>query len=246
MTEEIALFPLDYVLLPGLPLPLHVFEPRYRQLVTDAAAGAASGHGSFGVVLGHAPARTPSQPLAPRLASGASGNAMGARMMPAELAEIGTVAEILENEPYADGRCDLLTVGSRRFRILDVDETSRPYLWASVEYLDEPGGEGSTREFDRTGRLIHRYLDQLGEVSDSIASTVGVDMDPAQVARFSYEVAARIQLTTAERQMLLACATASDRLGTEIALLRRELAIFATVRAVPVPARMLVVGAGLN
>lgn len=245
MAEEIALFPLDHVLLPGLPLPLHIFEPRYRQLVADMAAGPQPGHGSFGVVLGQVPAHQSSEPVTP-LPGTAAGRPPGAPPVPGELAEIGTVAEILENEPYADGRCDLLTVGSRRFRILEVDRTSRPYLCASVEYLDEHVGTVAVGDLERTGRLTERYVDVLSEVSDAVFATASSDTTPVDTIRFSYEVAARMQLTTEERQMLLGLATAAERLTAEIALLRRELAIFGVVRAVPAPARALLVQAGAN
>lgn len=244
MAEELPLFPLDYVLLPGVPLPLHVFEPRYRQLVSDVSAGTGTGHGCFGVVLGWAPARKPFTRAASSRFHGAA-LPSAAEGGIARMADIGTVAEILENEPYLDGRCDLLTVGSRRFRILEVDTTTRPYVCASVEYLDEPGGAGASSDLRRARRLTQRYLTALREVSDAY-TVLDSDAAPTDATRLSYEIAAQIQLTTAERQSLLGAPGAEARLRSEITLLRRELAIFGTVVAVPVPARALVVPAGAN
>lgn len=246
VADELPLFPLDHVLLPGLPLPLHVFEPRYRQLVSDVSAGTGTGHGYFGVVLGWAPLQEPvprpaSNPVhGSALPSSAVGNA--------RMADIGTVAEIVENEPYHDGRCDLLTVGSRRFRILKIDTTTQPYVCASVEYLTEPGGDASSADTRRARRLTQRYLTALREVSDAYAvvDSDAADPDRTDATTLSYEIAAQIQLTTAERQSLLAAPDARTRLRTEIGLLRRELAVFGTVVAVPVPARALVVPAGAN
>ena len=61
---------------------------------------------------------------------------------------VGTFASILEVEPYEDGRSDLLTVGSRRFRLLGVEPIGKPYLQARVDWLPEEHGTG----FGRAGR----------------------------------------------------------------------------------------------
>ncbi len=114
--DTIPVFPLDHVLLPGLPLPLHIFEPRYRQMLADIEAA----RGGFGIVA---------------LSRGSETSA------DVDFAKIGTLAEILEKEPYPDGSCDLLTVGSRRFRIVDVDSSAKPYLQAQVEWLSEDDGD---------------------------------------------------------------------------------------------------------
>lgn len=246
MADELPLFPLDLVLLPGLPLPLHVFEPRYRQLVTDVSTGAGDGPGRFGVVLGRAAARdTFPRPVSSRSAAAVLPSPAGGTG--AQLAGIGTVAEIVENEPYPDGRCDLLTVGSRRFRIVDVDTTTRPYLSASVEYLDEPVGDDAPRLVPRARALIGRYLAALSKVSDDVdvpdAYRGGAAIDATHL---SYQIAAQIQLALPEQQRLLAAPSATDRLRAEIALVRRELAIFSHVTAVPVSTRSLVIPAGVN
>ena len=225
-SDQLPLFALDHVLMPGLPLPLHVFEPRYRRLVADVTAGGTNG--SFGVVLG----------------SG-SGPAV---------AEVGTVAEILACEPYPDGRCDLLTVGSRRFRILDLDSASRPYLCAAVEFLDEPVGAVGSVLLARTRRLARRYAEALPPSARSDRSLPADRQGESAVhtagthdaVRLSYETAGALQLDVEERQQLLAGATAADRLEAECRLLRRELAIFAHVMALPVPAPSLLVETSRN
>ncbi|MEP6851498.1 MAG: LON peptidase substrate-binding domain-containing protein [bacterium] len=220
MAEVVPIFPLEYVLLPGLPLPLHIFEPRYRRLVADVTAE--GGSGAFGVVLGNGGAL---RPVPGRSAPGAR-NA---------IAEIGTMAEILENEPYADGRCDLLTVGSSRFRVLEVDDEGKPYLQASVEFLDESDARVDPELHARARRLSTRYNQLLADIT---GSDRGDDL-PEEPARASYEIAARLQLTTTDRQALLAAPTPSQRLRDEVAVLHRELTLVGITRAVPVPARVL-------
>src|SRR5690349_8907358 len=98
MAEVIALFPLSSVLLPGMPLPLHIFEERYRRLLEDLAE--TPGGGRFGVVA---------------LRSGTeTSSAHGQDDIP-DVVDVGTLAEILEVQGNADGSSDVLSVGSRRF-----------------------------------------------------------------------------------------------------------------------------------
>lgn len=129
---RLPLFPLHAVLAPGIALPLHVFEERYRVMVRRCLDASAP----FGVVL----IRQGSE-VAP-----AGGD-------PAELAiaSVGTFAEIREASRYADGRWSLLVVGAGRFRVLSVDSQAEPYLVAEVERLDDPVGDSAV-----AGRLVAR------------------------------------------------------------------------------------------
>src|ERR1044072_6859828 len=98
MSFELPLFPLNVVLFPGMPLPLHIFEPRYRLLVQRCLDG---GHfpveRAFGVTL---------------LAEGSEGMA---NTVPVE---VGCTAKITHAAPLPDGRFNLQTTGGRRFRVL--------------------------------------------------------------------------------------------------------------------------------
>jgi uncharacterized protein len=235
VAETIALFPLDYVLLPGVPLPLHVFEPRYRRLVADVGP-----RGSFGVVLGNAAIRRSTQPVAPSR-WGAEAGVTGRSTQPT-LAAIGTVAEIIEHDGFADGRCDLLTAGRRRFRILETDAVTQPYLQARVEFLDEPAGESADAGLKRARPLVSRYLSVLARLTDHRLNPELAD-EPVCA---SYEIATLLQLTNDDRQELLCQETAADRLLAEVRLLRRELAVLAATRAVPVPPQALHVPASVN
>jgi Lon protease-like protein len=115
--ETIPMFPLGGVLLPGLVLPLHVFEPRYRQLVSDCLE---SGEHEFGVVL---------------IDRGSEVGGGDTR------AEVGVVAMMLQVAELDDGRFAVVTVGTRRIRVvrwLDDD----PYPQAEIEdWPDEPGDD---------------------------------------------------------------------------------------------------------
>src|SRR5689334_10454478 len=100
--------------MPGATLPLHIFEPRYRQLTVDLVTGAVPDK-QFGVV-------------AVREGWSADAGAAG-------LHEVGCSAELLDVRRLPDGRYEIVTRGARRFHLLDIETDARPYLVASVEFL---------------------------------------------------------------------------------------------------------------
>ena len=119
--EVIPLFPLGTVLVPGLLLPLHVFEPRYRRLVHDLQ-GREPDHRAFGVVAIR------------------EGHEVGERGVKA-LHDVGTLAMVRDVHPYPDGRFDLRTNGDARFRIHRLVDEGTPYHCAEVECLAEDDPE---------------------------------------------------------------------------------------------------------
>ena len=114
---ELPLFPLHTVLCPGVALPLHIFEERYRAMVARCLDTGRP----FGVVLIR------------------DGREVGGG--PTSIATVGTIAEIREAGKFADGRYELLVVGARRFRIESVTVGREPYLVGDVEVLDEEVGD---------------------------------------------------------------------------------------------------------
>src|SRR6187402_1392927 len=137
MSRSIPLFPLSTVLYPGLMLPLHIFEERYRVLIGDLLA-ADDGRSDrndthqvaeFGVVaVRHGRETGPIDITA--------------------LYEVGCVARVRRVSAVAGGRYDIVTTGTQRFRVLDIGEPS-PYLSAEVEPLDDPLGATSDELTDR-------------------------------------------------------------------------------------------------
>ncbi|MFN3652142.1 MAG: LON peptidase substrate-binding domain-containing protein [Armatimonadota bacterium] len=114
-TLRIPIFPLNVVLFPGMLLPLHIFEPRYQEMVRACL----DRDGRFGVCLIR------------------SGVEVGG---PADPYPVGTTCRILQVTPLGEGKLDLSTVGHQRFRIVRLYH-ERPYLEAEVELLDDVGGE---------------------------------------------------------------------------------------------------------
>jgi len=159
---EIPLFPLRTVLCPGIALPLHVFEPRYR-LMTERCV---EGSSPFGIVLIR------------------EGREVGPGTV--ALAGIGTVAEIREAARRPDGRYDLLVVGTGRFAIEEVDAEREPYLIGRVVLLDEDVGdvERSTTLAARTMRRFVAYLQLLqpmeGETAEEIDVRVEIEAESGE------------------------------------------------------------------
>lgn len=209
MSEQLLpLFPLSTVLVPGAPLPLHVFEPRYVDLVNDLLQ-LPPDRRRFGVV------------------AISRGREVGTDGVEA-LHPIGCVALVTEVESRPDGQFDLATVGVGRFRLGEL-RPGPAYLQAEVELLPEVAGE--------TGSLpavvAERYSDYL-EALAAVGREVPIAPDlPSDPLLLSYLVAATVVLDLEDRQALLAAADAADRLSTEISLLARENALLRAVPSVP-------------
>lgn len=191
--RTIPLFPLNVVLFPGMVLPLHIFEPRYRHMVRRCLADQLL----FGVVLIK------------------EGDEVGE---PAEPFETGTLAAIQQVSHYEDGRMDLVTVGVSRFRILE-SVPGEPYAQGRVEVLDELFGAGDDAIVAGVQDLFARYLTALSEIADLPLTPPEPGGDPIQL---SYHVAALIPIDLTEKQRLLELPTAEARLAAEAEILERE------------------------
>jgi Lon protease-like protein len=210
-------------LFPGLVLPLHIFEDRYRSLVRHLMALPEGAPREFGVVAIRSgwEVQPPTLP-ADRPATSAT----------LTLHDVGCTAELRQVTEHPDGRFDIVTVGRRRFRITAVDRRSQPYLTADVEWLPEPGGQEETadRLAPRVLALFRQYLTLLrpeaGEVGEQL---------PEDPTVLSHLVAATAALTVDDRQRLLVSADTAARLRAELRMLNREASLLRRVRAVPVP-----------
>ncbi|MEV4258942.1 LON peptidase substrate-binding domain-containing protein [Spirillospora sp. NPDC049652] len=229
MTDRLALFPLSTVLFPGVVLPLHLFEERYRTLLSDLLDGPEPRR--FGVVALEAGRETAGAGEGGETGRGGPGGLVGAGppAAPLRLAEVGCVAELHEVVPLPDGRYDVVTVGGRRFRLKELDR-SRPYLSGEVEFLPEEPGTVGDDLLRRVRRLFHLYRHRL--------TAAGVDADdpaelPGDPVALSYLVAAATVLDPADKQRLLAAEDAANRLRAERDLLLRETRLLDALPTIP-------------
>jgi Lon protease-like protein len=207
-TDDLALFPLGTVLVPGMRLALHVFEPRYRQLVADLLSAADPAAPVFGVVA---------------LRQGWEVGEVS------DVFTVGTTARVTDVVPHGDGRCDLTAVGERRFAIESLDKTTSPYLRATVRYLSEDDGGFTGAAVDAVRAALTEHLAALAALDTERGGTVAA-ADPQEL---SYAVAQLSSLPLADRQQLLECPDTAHRLSAARIILRRESHLLSQLRAVP-------------
>jgi uncharacterized protein len=234
VTSRLPVFPLGTVLFPGLVLPLHIFEDRYRDLVHHLQSLPDGTPREFGVVAIRQGWETlPS-----------SGPAGPTRLeTPVALHEVGCTAELRQVTELPDGRFDIVTVGRRRFRIERVDADRSSYLTAAVEWLPEPSGREELADLlaPRVLAVFRQYLALIRDDEHEIGEQL-----PDDPTVLSHLVAATAALTVEDRQRLLATADTAERLRAELRLLNREAALLRQIRAVPVPLPELAVPASPN
>ena len=196
MSYEIPLFPLNTVLFPGMPLTLHIFEERYRQMIDECVQK----RQPFGVAL---------------IQSGVE--ALGPL---AEPYSVGCTAEIVQVQTEEDGRLNILVIGHDRFRILSLRH-DQPYLIGVVENfpLDE-----SEPETDRaSGRLRPWVIEYLSLLSEAGEMEFDPHQLPEEPEPLAFLAATLLQVPNQQKQSLLATTRAKTLLTDMRTLYRREL-----------------------
>lgn len=189
MPFRLPIFPLSVVLFPGTPLPLHIFEPRYRRMLADCLAA----DRRFGITPAPETAETPSP---------------GA---------IGCVAEVRVNQELPDGRSTIVVVGGSRFVLARLLDESLPYLVASVEaFEDEPGTEPSPEDIESVRQLFARYFAALRELNDTMPEALTFPDDPTSL---SFQVAGGLECDLGVKQRFLAERSTARRIKALILLL---------------------------
>ncbi len=226
MAEPLPLFPLGHtVLFPGVVLPLHVFEERYRELVRSLVDLPEGSRRRFGVI-------------AIRQGWEVVEDAVSA------LHDVGCAAELRRVSRYPDGRYDIVTVGTDRFRLESIDRESRPYLVGSVDWLPvEPPATDVAALADAVGGLFAEYVEAAAGLQGRVNDDAELPDDPAELA---YAVAAAAVLTLDDRQALLECEGTRARLRAELRLLKRETTMVRRLQALPVPVAELQVSQSLS
>jgi Lon protease-like protein len=244
MSDTLGLFPLGTTLLPGQLLPLHVFEPRYRELLRDLVQG------SFDPGTGRPGRRGPRfGVVAIRV-----GSEVGETTMP-DLHTVGCAAEVLEVQHHSDGTSELVAVGRERFELLGLDPTAgTSYLTGRVRWLEEPPGSTSPGLASDVRALFGRYRSIVtiaGRGPFETRADAGSDAEsgpeadakadepaagrriPSDPTVLSWTVAGSMVLHAGERQRLLEDPDAAARLRRLRRLLRRELTLLPLLPSLP-------------
>lgn len=184
LPDIIPIFPLpNVVFFPRMPLPLHIFEPRYRAMVRDAERGARL----IGMVLlrGDWESQDASRP---------------------DVFGQGTVGELVRVEQLPDGRFNIVLRGLREF-VIHRELTRADYREAVVSWRDEPADVLPAAVRTGIGGLVQRYLQRIGRADrNSVLEGSGVDDET-----FINFLAQHLELEALEKQALLEAATLVER-----------------------------------
>jgi Lon protease-like protein len=188
---DLRLFPLNTVLFPGMRMPLHIFEERYRIMIRECIEEDAP----FGVLL---------------IKAGAE---VGSGAVPHD---VGTVARIIQVEYLEDGRMNIFTMGHERFRIVAIN-TTQPYLRGEVSALrQEPSTDSAYAALPRARQLFNDYLKTYLALADQWTRGVFMPENPADAADY---MAARMDIGPDAKQELLAQLNPEARIRREMEIL---------------------------
>ena len=149
---ELPLFPLNLVLFPGMRMPLHIFEERYKAMIGDCVER----ESPFGVVLIK------------------DGPEVGGPALPFR---VGTTARITQVQHLEEGRMNLLALGERRFDLVEIVQEV-PYMVGLVAFKDETLGEVSSELVEEVGQDYGQFLRHVSTLAGSWNAPVQVPEDP--------------------------------------------------------------------
>lgn len=178
----LPLFPLEIVLLPEEPLPLHIFEDRYKEMIGEClrAKEENAGQQEFGVVL-------------------ARDKGMQTTGCSAKIVNV--------TRRYPDGRMDILAIGVRRFEILYTNQ-ERAFLRAGVEFYDDDEGSDTPPEVD-AARAIELFRDIVQRLHKTPDMPIHL---PRPYRHLSFRIAAPLPLDLEFKQQLLTLRNEPERL----------------------------------
>ena len=185
--KELPIFPLPLVLLPNEPLPLHIFEPRYRQMLQDVEAN----RNMFGVSFYNPNTSFGDKP---------------------PVGSVGCVAEVREVQRHDDGRANVSTFGVIRYRLLDWVDTDEPYLIGEVEFFEDSEADETTLK-----PLADEVFDLFRRIARAAYKLNGGRGDAPEIARaapetLSFLVAAAFNLEPDLKYRLLESRSTVERL----------------------------------
>jgi Lon protease-like protein len=192
---DLPLFPLNTVLFPGMVLPLHIFEARYKLMINRCLEE----ERPFGAVLIR------------------EGKEVGSRALPHE---VGTTALIAKASRLDDGKMNIITIGGERFRIQALRH-DLPYLSGVAEPWPLVGAtsERTRGQVEPVRALFRQYLSLLVQAE---GHRIDIDEVPTDARTLALLIAIALQLPMAQKQGLLAQATVAHMLRAERAIMRRE------------------------
>ena len=183
--DHLPLFPLPLVLFPGTSLPLHIFEHRYRRMLSDVLEA----DRRFGII------------------------ALGDGALEARIPDgtIGTIAEVVSSDALPDGRSNIVVRGAERFSFAGLLPAALPYHVCRGSMIDDEPEFGA--EVQRLAEGVRKLFQQVGKAARTLADDPApVPELPDDPSQLSFAIAALIDLDLEARQRILASRSSLDRL----------------------------------
>jgi Lon protease-like protein len=193
-TPLLPIFPLPLVLFPGAPQLLHIFEPRYREMLSDCL----DGDRRFGVSWVD-PSAEPDPAPPP--------------------GSVGCVAYVRARTALPDGRSNILTMGEDRYVIRGYVDSGKPYRMASVDTFDDApeSADGVDLISRRVGDWFRRFAAATSALNDEGTDPPELPDDPKAL---SFQVAAALEVEGRRKLDLLTMTSTRQRLEALEQLLR--------------------------
>jgi len=208
------MFPLNMVMFPGLTVPLHVFEDRYRAMVHHLLTIPDPAERLFGTVA---------------IREGYEVGAQLHRQGQQSLHRVGCYLQLTDHEARPDGTFDIVAVGRGRLQ-LDSLDTSGTWLAGTVERLDDSDGPVRAETVELALATFERYRAAVSEVSAAEVLVGDLPHDPTYL---SWSLGATCLLTLPQRQSLLEADNAAVRLAQVTGMLLREIQTMQVVPSLP-------------
>jgi len=186
LVKQLAVFPLPLVLLPHEMLPLHIFEPRYQEMLKDVELE----QNLFGITFYEPKDSFSDKP---------------------EIGSIGCAAEIREAQTMEDGRSNILTAGVVRYRLLSYIDLGKPYLTAEVEFFEDIDEDEAalTQSADEVFELFERVAKAAFDMSGNRGKFPEIQKSDPE--RLSFIVAAAFSLDDELKYKLLEMDSTMER-----------------------------------
>ena len=185
--KHLPVFPLPLVLLPNELLPLHIFEPRYRQMLKDVEQD----RHLFGVSFFDPESSTGEKPA---------------------VGTIGCVAEVRDVQMLPDGRSNILSIGVIRYRLLDYIDAGEQYLISDLDFFeDEPHSEDELKSLTDD---VYELFERVARAAFKISGSRGTfpEIPRAESEKLSFLITAAFNLDTAMKTSMLEITSTGERL----------------------------------
>ncbi len=199
-TFDLPLFPLNVVLYPGMLLPLHIFEPRYRAMINDTMHGTQS----FGVALIAAGKQEEDTFVIPK--------------------PIGTIARIAQLHHLDPEHINLWVIGHEKIEIVTYAPCDDEYLVGQVRIVHDSTEDEQlyVPQLDSMREKFKMYIELKLRLNNRDPHSVEYEFS-GEPTPFSFQIASLLDISLAEKQALLEIEVVSERLSRESDILTREI-----------------------